>query len=110
MSGSLSLNVRNWRRRPVVTCVGEARDGSRMAVTGTIRRVERIAIGPSYCCFCQLDDGTGQIGLLFVNQSTVPGMEIGVRCHVEGRARPGGHGLQMWNSAYQMEPPGDGTE
>jgi hypothetical protein len=105
-----SFGLRGRLRHPVVTRVRDARERSRVAVSGTIRRAERIAIGPSLAYLCQLDDGTGEIGLLFVDRPNVPGLEVGARCSVEGTARLGGRGLQLWNPTYRLDRTRDGSE
>ena len=58
----------------------------RVVITGVIRstRVTEDRGGPS--CECLLDDGTGEIGLVFSAGAASPGLEIGTRCTVEGTA------------------------
>ena len=52
---------------------------------------------------CLLDDGTGEIGLLFLGPPSVAGMVVGTRCTVEGTARIAGGRLVVWNPLYRIE-------
>ena len=53
--------------------------------------------------FCLLDDGAGEIGLLFLGRRGVAGMVVGTRCTVEGTARIEGGRLVGWNPFYRIE-------
>lgn len=52
---------------------------------------------------CTLDDGTGQVDLLFIGRRLVPGLSVGARCHVDGTARMDHGRLTIWNPLYQLE-------
>lgn len=65
------------------------------AKTGTWRGL------PSY--MYQLDDGSGQLTLVFTGVKAVPGMVEGVRCTVEGTALDDTDGAVLWNPFYRFE-------
>ncbi|MGH3470616.1 MAG: hypothetical protein ACRDPG_01050 [Nocardioidaceae bacterium] len=73
-------------------------------VTGVICSTEVTAEhGPaSYACV--IDDGTGELGLLFLGRRGVAGMVVGTRCTVEGTANLEGSRLVVWNPLYRIEP------
>ena len=99
-----------WGGRPVVRRLADAAPRHRVVVTGTIDDAATSgagALGPTGSFRCELDDGTGRIGLLFLGRPHVPGLAVGVRCTVEGTARPDRDGLVLWNPPYRLEPPGD---
>jgi hypothetical protein len=50
-----------------------------------------------------LFDGSGEVGLLFLGRSSVPGIEVGARCTVEGTARMRSDRLVLWNPIYRLE-------
>ena len=51
-----------------------------------------------------LDDGTGELGLLFLGQRCVAGMVVGTRRMVEGPATMADGRLVVWNPLYRIEP------
>jgi hypothetical protein len=55
---------------------------------------------------CTLDDGTGQVDLLFIGRRLVSGLTVGARCHVEGTARMDRGPLTPWNPLYRLERAG----
>ena len=75
-----------------------------MVTTGTICSSETTEVGGSISFSCVLFDGSGEIGLLFLGRSSVPGIEVGARCTVEGTARMGPDHLVLWNPIYRLEP------
>jgi hypothetical protein len=99
-----------WGGRPVARRLADAAPRHRVVVTGTVcgtGTARSGALGPRGSFWCELDDGTGRIGLLFLGRSDVPGLTHGVRCTVEGTARPERGGLVLWNPLYRLEPPGE---
>ena len=99
-----------WAARPVARQVADARSRARVVVTGRICAGEALTrgTGPAYCC--TLDDGTGQLDLLFLGRSAVPGLTVGMRCSIEGTARTEGDRLVVWNPLYRLETPAAFTE
>ncbi len=79
-----------------------------MVTTGTICSSAIPEVGGSTSFSCVLFDGSGEIGLLFLGRSSIPGIEVGARCTVEGTARMGSDRLVLWNPIYRLEP-SDGT-
>ena len=73
--------------------------------TGTICSTAITEVGGSTSFSCVLFDGSGEIGLLFLGRSSVPGVDVGTRCTVEGTARMGPHHLVLWNPTYRLAPP-----
>ena len=96
----------SWGGRPVAHKISEATPRGRLVVSGVIGETAVSADhgSPSLCC--TLDDGTGEIGLLFVGRRQVAGVVTGARCTVEGTARMEGGRLVVWNPVYVLDPVG----
>jgi len=106
MSSFELSDAATWGGEPVAHTVATARPRGRVVVTGTIRatRVVDRGSGPAYRC--TLDDGTGQLDLVFVGRRVVPGLRAGVRCTVEGTILGRGGRLEVWNPRYRIEAKG----
>jgi hypothetical protein len=76
-----------------------------VVTTGTICSTHATEVGGSPSFSCVLFDGSGEVGLLFLGRSSVPGLEVGARCKVEGTARMGSDHLVLWNPIYRLELP-----
>jgi hypothetical protein len=50
----------------------------------------------------ELDDGTGTLALLFLGRGVIPGLVIGSRLRVWGRAVPERNGFVVWNPRYEF--------
>lgn len=94
-----------WGGRPVAVTVRDAEPRGRVVVTGTILDLDVVDRGGVASLLGRLDDGTGQIDLLFLGRVDVAGLGKGIRCTVEGTARMGGGRLVIWNPLYRLEPP-----
>ena len=92
----------DWGGLPVVTALAKAGPRCRVVVTGTILScsvaVERKAPTVEYL----LDDGTGEIHLLFTGRRHVPGLDVGVRAQFEGTAVSDRDRLVVWNPLYRV--------
>jgi len=110
MSSFELTEAATWAGRPVARQVTDARSRTRVVVTGTIRAAQAVTRGtsPAYCC--TLDDGTGQLDLLFLGRTAIPGLTVGTRCSVEGTARTEGNRMVVWNPLYRLEVLGSITE
>jgi len=93
---------------PVARMISDARPQARVAVTGIITATKTVTIGSSPAYRCALTDGTGEIYVLFLGRTEVPGLRGGRRCSVAGTAAASGGRLVVWNPRYRLEPP-DGT-
>ena len=104
----------SWRGLPMVLELRSAFNRSRVAVGGTIVSVrpptDETGGSGSIGYRCVLDDGTGQMDLLFLGRDKVPGLGVGARCHVEGTARMDHGRLTLWNPLYRLDPPGCGGD
>ncbi|MGC8463529.1 MAG: DNA-binding protein [Acidimicrobiales bacterium] len=110
MSTGSFTDAGTWGGRPVVRRLADAAPRCRVVATGTIcdtRTARTGALGPAGSFRCELDDGTGHIGLVFLGRPHVPGLTVGVRCTVEGTARSDRGELVLWNPLYRLEPLGD---
>jgi two-component system sensor histidine kinase KdpD len=106
MSSFEFTDAATWAGRPVARKAADTRSQGRVVVTGTIRTAQVVTRGssPAYCC--TLDDGTGQLDLLFLGRTGVPGLTVGTRCSVEGTATgTDGDRLVVWNPLYRLEAP-----
>jgi two-component system sensor histidine kinase KdpD len=98
----------SWGGRHVARRVADASARGRVVVTGTVRSAETITIDGSPSYRCAIDDGTGELDVLFVGRSSVAGVRVGARCRVEGTAQPGR--TVLWNPLYRLEVGADGEE
>jgi RecG-like helicase len=96
-----------WGGRPVARTIARAVPRARVVVSGVVyaTAVTKDHGTPSYECW--LDDGTGEIGLLFLGRQQVAGIVVGTRCTVEGTARLEGGKLVLWNPLYRIGSAGD---
>jgi hypothetical protein len=76
----------------------------RLVATGTITGTGVVRLGRSPAYRCELDDGTGQVALVFLGRSGLPGVVKGARCTVEGTVREDGAERVVWNPLYRLEP------
>jgi hypothetical protein len=75
-----------------------------LVTKGTITATGVVRMAQSYAYRCELDDGTGQVALMFLGRSEIPGMVKGSRCTVEGTTRDEGVELVLLNPLYTLEP------
>jgi RecG-like helicase len=92
-----------WGGRPVARVIADALPRGRIVVTGTVVEVTTVRVGPATSYRCLLDDGSGQVGLLFVGRHAIPGLAVGTRCTVEGTVKRDDDGLVVWNPLYRLE-------
>ncbi|HVX21566.1 MAG TPA: universal stress protein [Acidimicrobiales bacterium] len=74
-------------------------------ITGTVSAATVVTRGTSPTYRCTLDDGTGQLDLLFLGRRSVPGLTVGMRCSAEGTVLAEGSRLVVWNPLYRLETP-----
>lgn len=95
-----------WSGRPVARTVRDAQARGRVVVDGTICATEVRRWGSGWAYRCTVDDGTGQLDLLFLGRRQVPGLARGSRCSAEGTARRVADRIVVWNPLYRLEVPG----
>jgi RecG-like helicase len=83
--------------------IADARPRGRIVVTGNVVEVATVRVGNASSYRCLLDDGSGQVGLLFIGRHAIPGLAVGTRCTVEGTVKREGDGLVVWNPLYRLE-------
>ncbi len=93
-----------WGGRPVAHKISETVPRGRVVVSGVIYSTEVTQDHGTTSYECLLDDGTGEIGLLFLGRRRVAGIVVGTRCTIEGTARLEGRRLVVWNPLYRIEP------
>ena len=104
MSSSELTTAACWAGRPVARKIIDTVPRGRVVITGVVC-VTRVTEERGTDSFeCLMDDGSGELGLLFLGRRTVPGITIGTRCTVEGTARIEGGRFVLWNPLYQIEP------
>ena len=92
-----------WAGRPIARQVIDARSRERVVITGTISAVEVVTHGSGPAYRCTLDDGTGELDLLFLGRRSVPGLDVGISCRAEGTARTKGSRMVVWNPFYRLD-------
>jgi hypothetical protein len=93
-----------WGGRPVARKIAESVPRGRVVVSGVVYSAGVTDDLGTASYECMLDDGTGEIALLFIGRRNVAGMAVGTRCMVEGTARMEGGRLVLWNPLYRIEP------
>ncbi len=94
-----------WGGRPVARSIADAAPRARIVVRGEIVEVGVDTVGAAPTYRCRLDDGSGQVDLLFVGRPSIPGLLAGTRCTVEGTVRAEGTQLVVWNPLYRIDDP-----
>jgi DNA/RNA endonuclease YhcR with UshA esterase domain len=90
----------------VVQCISDVAARSRVVVTGNVTSAKTIALGASTAYECGIEDGTGDLSLVFVGRTHVPGLVSGAVCTAEGTARMVRGHLEIWNPLYELGPRG----
>ena len=94
-----------WESLPVARRVIDGRPRARVVITGTIVETQVVSRGNSPVYRCTLEDGSGELDILFLGRSSVPGFRVGTRCSVEGVALNEDNRLAVWNPLYRFEAP-----
>ena len=92
-----------WCGRPIARQVRDVRPRTRLVVTGTICDTEEVRIGGGTAYRVALDDGTGELDLLFLGRRTVAGLVVGACFSVEGTAQLKSGRCVVWNPLYKLE-------
>jgi hypothetical protein len=93
-----------WAGRPVAVKIAEAESRGRLVVTGTIVEASTEWTQGVTSARFVLDDGTGQLDLVFLGRPQVAGLSVGAGCTVEGTARIDHNRAVVWNPLYRIEP------
>ena len=93
-----------WGGMPVVRKVSEIEPRVRLVVTGMVVAVGTEDVGGSLSARCTIDDGTGQVDLLFLGQPSIGGMVEGAFLKVEGAVMSDNGKHVIWNPMYRIEP------
>jgi len=83
----------------------DGRPRARVVITGMIVETQVVSRGNSPVYRCTLEDGSGELDILFLGRSSVPGFSVGTRCSVEGLALKEDNRLAVWNPLYRFEAP-----
>ncbi|HEX4865123.1 MAG TPA: hypothetical protein VFV02_13720 [Acidimicrobiales bacterium] len=93
----------SWNGRPIGRKIIDAEPRARAAVTGLIVHIDRVLIGSSASGRFVLDDGTGEVDLVFLGRPKVAGLSLGSCLTVEGTVRIEDSRLVIWNPIYRIE-------
>ncbi len=93
-----------WGGRPVARKISETLPRERLVVSGVIHSTATTVHHGAPAFECTLDDGTGQIELLFLGRRNVAGLAAGTGCTVEGTATMMEGRPAVWNPLYRIEP------
>jgi hypothetical protein len=93
----------SWNGRPIARKTIDAEPRGRVVVTGLIVDVDRVFIGSSASGRFVLDDGTGEVDLVFLGRPKVAGLSLGTCLTVEGTVRAEDSRLVIWNPLYRIE-------
>ena len=104
MSTSEFSEAETWGGRPIARKISDAVPRGRVVVSGVIERTRLLTAHGTTSYECTLDDGTGQVTLVFLGRRTVAGLVAGARCTIEGTGRMEWDRLVVWNPLYRIEP------
>ena len=90
----------------LATAVGHAVPRCPLVVTSTMVESATYFSSPGRALRCLLDDGTGQIELLFTGRSEIQGLAKGALARVEGTTTSEDGRLMLWNPIYRLDEPG----
>ncbi|HEX4863753.1 MAG TPA: hypothetical protein VFV02_06755 [Acidimicrobiales bacterium] len=93
----------SWKGQPIARKVIDAEPRGRAVVTGLIVDVDRIFVGGNASGRFVLDDGTGQVELVFLGRPNVAGLSFGTCLTVEGTVRIEDSRILIWNPLYRIE-------
>jgi two-component system sensor histidine kinase KdpD len=105
MSSFELTDASSWEGLPVARRVIDGRPRARVVITGMIVETQVVSRGNSPVYRCTLEDGSGELDILFLGRSSVPGFSVGTRCSVEGLALKEDNRLAVWNPLYRFEAP-----
>lgn len=77
-------NHPKWDQRPLATQIKLAQPRGLLHTNGKIVGTKTVEIDNDPTEICTLDDGTGQINLVFLGRQKVAGLEVGSNCEIEG--------------------------
>jgi hypothetical protein len=106
MSSSEFTEAAVWGGRPIARKISDAVPRGRLVVSGVIERACLATAHGTTTYECTLDDGTGQITLIFLGRRGVAGVVAGARCTIEGTGMMEGGRLVVWNPLYRIEADG----
>lgn len=87
-----------------VTRIADARRRTWIDVHAEIVATETVSVGSTLGYRCTLDDGTGQLDLLFLGRREMPDLHVGVGCRVSGRITMRENSPVIWNPRYRIDP------
>ena len=93
-----------WGGLPVVRKVSETEPRVRLVVTAMVVATGTQDVGGSLSARCTIDDGTGQVDLLFLGRPYIGGLEKGAFLTVEGTVMRENGNHVIWNPMYRIEP------
>jgi len=100
---STSSGDETWGGLPIARRASDAGPRQLVQITGTVTRCDTLSVHGVESLYCTLDDGSGDLDLLFLGRPTVPGIGVGTRCSARGTARSEQGRLVVWNPWYQIE-------
>jgi len=104
VNGWEPIAVDSWGGRPVARRIADARARQRVVVTAKVVDAERCIWRGAKAQVFTIDDGTGQLAIVFGGIRSIPGMVAGAQCTVEATALADARGIVLWNPLYRFEP------
>jgi hypothetical protein len=89
----------SWDKRPIATQVKLAKPRGILHAKGKIVSTKTVEIDHDPTEICTLDDGSGQINLVFLGREKVAGLEVDSRCEIEGTV-----GKNLQGQLYILNP------
>jgi RecG-like helicase len=99
--------VSSWELAGPFVALRTVRDRQHFVARVTVDGIQAGAPGRNKAMNCVVTDGTGELTLVFLGRSSVPGLRPGSRCVIEGTARTDGCRLVVLNPLYRIESNAD---
>lgn len=92
----------SWELPGPVTALGTVKHRQHFVAAATVCALRTWASGGSKSLTCVVSDGTGEVTLVFLGRTSVPGLRLGAKCVIEGTALGDGRRLVVWNPLYRI--------
>jgi hypothetical protein len=93
-------------KTPLTQLIADLRPRTRVAVKGMIRSTGTVTIGGGLAYHFTLVDGSGELDVLFLGQSSLPGLQPSTRITAEGTVGSYDGKLALWDPDYEIGPAG----
>ncbi|MCL4422103.1 MAG: hypothetical protein M1115_02845 [Actinobacteria bacterium] len=91
-----------WQGKPIARRVADARARRRAVISGVVISAKSVPFGSSVAYECMIEDGTGELRVVFTGRESIQGLARGARCTVEATIQANHSGLFMRDPLYRL--------